>query len=180
MKTEDELWGLLREADHMPYGSGQIALVEQIIQHADAGGFDELRFAARMQATTAYVHGGETAKSFVTFSWCRAEYDAHPDRFDRHAESLLLWQFKYMVSGLLKFPEVPLGRTRDVLDDMERRFRAGGHSLQAVYSYRHAVAAHVGDPAADEWYEKWCATPRDDNSDCVGCDRHGGARRRPR
>ncbi|MEV4507767.1 tetratricopeptide repeat protein [Dactylosporangium sp. NPDC049525] len=170
MKTEDELWSLLREADHMPYGSGQIALVEQIVQHADAGGFDELRFAARMQATTAYVHGGETAKSFVTFSWCRAEYDAHPDRFDRHAESLLLWQFKYMVSGLLKFPEVPLGRTRDVLDDMERRFRAGGHSLQAVYSYRHAVAAHVGDPAVDEWYEKWCATPRDDNSDCVGCD----------
>ncbi len=170
MKTEDELWGLLREADHMPYGSGQIALVEQIVQHADAGGFDELRFAARMQATTAYVHGGETAKSFVTFSWCRAEYDAHPDRFDRHAESLLLWQFKYMVSGLLKFPEVPLGRTRDVLDDMERRFRAGGHSLQAVYSYRHAVAAHVGDPAVGEWYEKWCATPRDDNSDCVGCD----------
>ncbi|GAA3238362.1 tetratricopeptide repeat protein [Dactylosporangium siamense] len=170
MKTEDELWGLLREADHMPYGSGQIALVEQIVQHADAGGFDELRFAARMQATTAYVHGGETAKSFVTFSWCRAEYDAHPDRFDRHAESLLLWQFKYMVSGLLKFPEVPLGRTRDVLDDMERRFRAGGHSLQAVHSYRHAVAAHVGDPAADEWYEKWCATPRDENSDCVGCD----------
>ncbi|WP_327007204.1 hypothetical protein OHA72_07985 [Dactylosporangium sp. NBC_01737] len=170
MKTEDELWGLLREADHMPYGSGQIALVEQIVQHADAGGFDELRFAARMQATTAYVHGGETAKSFVTFSWCRAEYDAHPDRFDRHAESLLLWQFKYMVSGLLKFPEVPLGRTRDVLDDMERRFRAGGHSLQAVYSYRHAVAAHVGDPAAGELYEQWCATPRDDNSDCVGCD----------
>ncbi|MEV0567336.1 tetratricopeptide repeat protein [Dactylosporangium sp. NPDC050588] len=170
MKTEDELWTLLREADHMPYGSGQIALVEQIVQHADAGGFDELRFAARMQATTAYVHGGETAKSFVTFSWCRAEYDAHPDRFDRHAESLLLWQFKYMVSGLLKFPEVPLGRTHDVLDDMERRFRAGGHSLQAVYSYRHAVAAHIGDPAADEWYEQWCATPRDDNSDCVGCD----------
>ncbi|MFF5231221.1 hypothetical protein [Dactylosporangium sp. NPDC000521] len=170
MKTEDELWALLREADHMPYGSGQIALVEQIVQHADAGGFDELRFAARMQATTAYVHGGETAKSFVTFSWCRAEYDAHPERFDRHAESLLLWQFKYMVSGLLKFPEVPLGRTQDVLDDMERRFRAGGHSLQAVYSYRHAVAAHVGDPAADEWYEQWCATPRDDNSDCVGCD----------
>lgn len=170
MKTEDELWALLREADHMPYGSGQIALVEQVVQHADAGGFDELRFAARMQATTAYVHGGETAKSFVTFSWCRAEYDAHPDRFDRHSESLLLWQFKYMVSGLLKFPEVPLARTYDVLDDMERRFRAGGHSLQAVHSYRHAVAAHVGDPAADEWYEKWCATPRDDNSDCVGCD----------
>ncbi|GAA2587855.1 hypothetical protein GCM10010399_17340 [Dactylosporangium fulvum] len=170
MKTEEELWGLLREAYHMPYGSGQIALVEQIVQHADAGGFDELRFAARLHATTAYVHGGETAKSFVTFSWCRSEYDAHPERFDRQDEHLLLWQFKYMVAGLLKFPTVPLGRTYDVLDDMERRFRAGGHSLHAVYAYRHRVAEYLGDPASDEWFAKWNAAPRDSNSDCVGCD----------
>jgi len=170
MKTEDELWGLLREAYHMPYGSGQIALVEQIVQHADAGGFDELRFAARLHATTAYVHGGETAKSFVTFSWCRSEYDAHPERFDRRDEHMLLWQFKYMVSGLLKFPSVPLGRTYDVLDDMERRFRAGGHSLHTVYAYRHRVAEHVGDAASDDWFDKWNAAPRDENSDCVGCD----------
>jgi tetratricopeptide (TPR) repeat protein len=170
MKTEDELWGLLREAYHMPYGSGQIALVEQIVQHADAGGFDELRFAARLHATTAYVHGGETAKSFVTFSWCRSEYDAHPERFDRRDEHLLLWQFKYMVAGLLKFPSVPLGRTYDVLDDMERRFRAGGHSLHTVYAYRHRVAEHLGDAASDEWFDKWNAAPRDENSDCVGCD----------
>jgi tetratricopeptide (TPR) repeat protein len=170
MKTEEELWALLREAYHMPYGSAQIALVEQVVQHADAGGHDELRFAARLHATTAYVHGGETAKSFVTFSWCRSEYDAHPERFDRQDEHLLLWQFKYMVSGLLKFPSVPLGRTYDVLDDMERRFRAGGHSLHAVFAYRHHVAAHLGDPAAEDWYAKWCAAPRDDNSDCAGCD----------
>ncbi|GGM50618.1 tetratricopeptide repeat protein [Dactylosporangium sucinum] len=170
MKTEEELWGLLREAYHMPYGSGQIALTEQIMQHADAGGFDELRLAARLHATTAYVHGGETAKAFVTFSWCRAEYDAHPERFDSSDEHLLLWQFKYMVSGLMKFPTVPLARTFDVLDDMERRFRLGGYSLHTVYSYRHSVAEHLGDPAADEWFDRWNAAPRDQNSDCVGCD----------
>ena len=44
------------------------------------------RFAARMQATTAYVYGGEPAKSFVTFSWCRREFDRDPSRYDqRHA-----------------------------------------------------------------------------------------------
>ncbi|WP_238009688.1 hypothetical protein KZZ52_00140 [Dactylosporangium sp. AC04546] len=170
MKTEEELWGLLREAYHMPYGSGQIALTEQIMQHADAGGFDELRIAARLHATTAYVHGGETAKAFVTFSWCRAEYDAHPDRFDSSDEHLLLWQFKYMVAGLMKFPTVPLARTYDVLDDMERRFRLSGYSLHTVYSYRHSVAEHLGDPAADEWFDRWNAAPRDQNSDCIGCD----------
>jgi tetratricopeptide (TPR) repeat protein len=170
MKSEEELWTLLREAHHMPYGGAQIALVEQVMQHADAGGHDELRLASRLFATTAYVHGGETAKSFVTFSWCRSEYDAHPERFDEHDEHTLLWHFKYMVNGLLKFPAVPLGRTYDVLDDMERRFRAGGHSLHAVYAYRYQVAAHVGDAAADDWYAKWNAAPRDQNSDCAGCD----------
>ncbi|WP_426509046.1 hypothetical protein ACPPVO_00155 [Dactylosporangium sp. McL0621] len=170
MKTEEELWSLLREAYQMPYGGAQIALVEQVMQHADAGGHDELRLASRLFATTAYVHGGETAKSFVTFSWCRSEYDAHPERFDEQDEHMLLWHFKYMVNGLLKFPAVPLGRTYDVLDDMERRFRAGGHSLHAVYAYRYQVAAHVGDPAADDWYGKWSAAPRDQNSDCAGCD----------
>ncbi|GAA3449203.1 tetratricopeptide repeat protein [Dactylosporangium matsuzakiense] len=171
MKSEDELWTLLREAYQMPYGGAQIALVEQVMAHADAGGHDELRLASRLFATTAYVHGGETAKSFVTFSWCRSEYDAHPERFDEQDEHLLLWHFKYMVNGLLKFPAVPLGRTYDVLDDMERRFRAGGHSLHAVYAHRYQVAEHVGDAAAaDDWYAKWSAAPRDHNSDCAGCD----------
>ena len=36
MKTEEELWSLLREAYSMPFGSAQIALVERVIQHADA------------------------------------------------------------------------------------------------------------------------------------------------
>jgi tetratricopeptide (TPR) repeat protein len=170
VKTEEELWSLLREAYSMPFGSAQIALVERVIQHADAEDYDELRFAARMQATNAYVHGGEPAKSFVTFSWCRAEYDEHPERHDRADEHLLLWHFKYMVSGMTKFPQVPLQRTYDVLDDMEGRFRAGGHSLHAVYQYRWVVAEHIGDPAAEEWFEKWSAAPRDENSDCVGCD----------
>src|SRR5262249_19373092 len=57
VKTEEELRSLLREAYSMPFGSAQIALVERVIQHADAENYDELRFAARMQATNAYVHG---------------------------------------------------------------------------------------------------------------------------
>jgi tetratricopeptide (TPR) repeat protein len=171
VKSDGELWSLLGEAHRMPFGNAQIVLVEQIIQHADAAEIDDLRFAARMLATTAYVHGGEPAKSFVTFSWCLAEFDAHPERYGREDASLLLWHFKYMVNGMTKFPEVPLARTYDVLDDMERRFRADGHSLHAVYQHRWLVAEHIGDAAAaDEWFAKWSAAPRDENSDCVGCD----------
>ncbi len=171
MPTEDELWHLLAQARDMPYGAGQIALVEQVIQHADAGGVDEVRFAGRMFATHAYTHGGEPAKAFVTFSWCLGEYDREPGRRSREDERLLLWHFKYVTNALTAFPEVPLARTYAVVDDMERRYRAGGHSLHAVHRQRWGIANHVGDvDAAQEWYTWWCAAPRDQNSDCEGCD----------
>jgi tetratricopeptide (TPR) repeat protein len=171
LPTEDELWHLLDEARDMPYGTGQIALVEQVIQYADAAGLDEVRFAGRMFATHAYTHGGEPAKAFVTFSWCLGEYDREPSRRSREDERLLLWHFKYVTNALTAFPEVPLARTYAVVDDMERRYRAGGHSLHAVHRQRWGIANHVGDaPAAEEWYARWCAAPRDQNSDCEGCD----------
>ena len=76
-----------------------------------------------------------------------------------------------MVSALPKFPEVPLDRTYAVLDDMERRYRDGGHSLQAVYKHRLPGGRHVGDAeAAERLVRRGTTTPRDDLSDCAGCD----------
>ena len=171
MKTVDELWALLREAHQMPFGAAQIALLEQVLRHADASGDRELMYSARIFGTTAYVYGGETAKSFVTFSWCLSDYDREPAPFHRRMQHSLFWHFKYMVTALTKFPEVPLERTYAVLDDMERRYREGGHSLQAVHKHRYLVAKHVGDrAAADSWYDRWQTTPRDALSDCAGCD----------
>jgi tetratricopeptide (TPR) repeat protein len=170
-RSVDELWGLLRESESLPYGTARTALVEQVMRHADVAGDGELAFSARMTATTAYVYGGEPAKSFVTFSRCLSEFDRDPQPYHGRWRHTLLWHFKYMVSALTKFPEVPLARTYAVLDDMERRFREGGHSLQTVHKHRYLVARHVGDDdLADELYERWNTTPRDDLSDCAGCD----------
>ncbi len=170
MHTEDGLWDLLDQATSMPYGAAQIALAEQIIAAADAMHATDLGFRARMLATTSYVYGGEPVKSFVTFAWCVAEYDRDPARFADQTR-FVLWHHKYMVSGMTRFPEIPLRRTYDALDEMQRRWRETGHSPHAVYAHRHRVALHVGDvEAAQEWYDRWCAAPRDDLSDCVGCD----------
>ena len=171
MKSVDEVWELLRQAEAMPYGPGQLALMEQVLPHADATGDRELMFATRMQATETYVYAGERAKSFVTFSWCLSDYDRNPAPFHRHHQHTLLWHFKYMAGALTDFPEVSLERTYAVLDDMERRYRDTGHTQHAVYMHRYFVADHIGDDAAaDSWYEKWVTTPRDALSDCSGCD----------
>ncbi|GIG89134.1 hypothetical protein [Plantactinospora endophytica] len=169
--AHEDLWRALDRVAEMPYGSGQVAAAEQLLRQADASGDEQLAFATRMLATAAYYYGGEPARSFVTFSWCLAEFDRNPRPFHQRHLHNLLWYFKHMVSGLLEFPEIPLDRTRAVLDDMERRYRDGGHSLQAVYKYRHQVAVHVGAAEeAAEWYRRWTTTPRDQFSDCAGCD----------
>ncbi|BFU48043.1 tetratricopeptide repeat protein [Krasilnikovia sp. MM14-A1004] len=171
MKTVKELWDLLDEAHNMPFGAAQIALFEQVVPHADASGDRGLAFAARLKATQAYVYGGEPAKSFVTFSWCLSDYDRDPQPYHKKYQHTLLWYFKDMVVALTRFPEIPLSRTYAVLDDMERRYRERGASLQAVHKHRYLVATHVGDEsAADQWYERWGTTPRDKLSDCAGCD----------
>ncbi|MEO3926369.1 hypothetical protein ABGB07_21245 [Micromonosporaceae bacterium B7E4] len=170
-RDTDDLWRTIDRVGEMPYGSGQVAAAEQLLRQVDATGDEQLAFAARMLATAAYYYGGEPARSFVTFSWCLAEFDRNPRPYHQRHLHTLLWYFKHMVSGLLEFPEVPLDRTMAVLDDMERRYRDGGHSLQMVYKYRHQVAVHVG--AAEEaaqWYRRWTTAPRDDLSDCAGCD----------
>ncbi|GAA4595261.1 tetratricopeptide (TPR) repeat protein [Actinoplanes octamycinicus] len=171
MKTAEELWGVLDEAHHLPYGAAQIALVEQVLRHADGACDPALAFYSRLFATTAYIYGGESVKAFATFSWCVSDFDRNPQPYHERWTHNLLWLFKTMVSALTKFPEIPLARTHAVLDDMERRYREGGHGMQPVYKHRHLVARHLGATIeADEWFEKWRAAPRTELSDCAGCD----------
>ncbi|MEV4678934.1 hypothetical protein AB0K34_45440, partial [Actinomadura sp. NPDC049382] len=170
----DDVYALMARSQELPYGEARTVLVEDALRRAEAAGDDVLAFHVRVRLTDAYRYGGEPAKAFATFSRTLAEHDRDPGRFDdTHG---LLWQIKAIVSSLTLFPEIPLDRTYAVLDDMERRYKAGGHSLQAVYHYRNVVARHVGDGTADEWYVKWRAAERDELSDCEGCDPTGMAR----
>ncbi|MER6812456.1 hypothetical protein ABT299_24590 [Spirillospora sp. NPDC000708] len=167
----DDVYALMTRAGELPYGEARTVLVEDALRRAEEAGDEVLAFRVRVRLTDAYQFGGEPAKAFATFGRTLAEHDRDPGRFDEPL--VLLWQMKAVVSSLTKFPEIPLDRARAVLDDMERRYRAGGHSLQAVYRRRHIVARHLGDPSADDWFAKWRAAQRDQLSDCEGCDPTG-------
>jgi cellulose synthase operon protein C len=166
----DDLVERLQRAESAPYGKARSALLEDVVRRADAAGNQELGFYARLGLVTAYVMGGEARKSLVPFARCVADWDAEPERYSDHTHTFL-WTFKYAPSTLSQFPEVPLAQTYGVLDDMERRWRTGGHSMHAVHQYRWMVADHIGDrETAAEQYRLWSTAPRDSLSDCVGCD----------
>lgn len=159
----------MSRAGEMPYGEARTLLTEEALRHAEASADDRLAFEVRLWLTTAYQYGGETAKTFTTFSRCLADLDRMGD--DARAIHRVLWHFKWIVNSLTRFPEVPLDRTYAVLDDMERRYRDGGHSLHAVHGCREKVARHLGDvEAAATWYARWHAAERDALSDCEACD----------
>ncbi|WP_345176692.1 hypothetical protein [Actinomadura verrucosospora] len=170
----DDVYALMARSQELPYGEARTVLIEDALRRAEAAGDEVLAFHVRVRLTDAYRYGGEPVKAFATFSRTLADHDRDPARFDE-AHSLL-WQMKAVVSSLTSFPEIPLDRAYAVLDDMERRYKAGGHSLQAVYHYRNVVARHIGDASAHEWFVKWRAAERDELSDCEGCDPTGMAR----
>ncbi|MEV6205827.1 hypothetical protein [Kitasatospora sp. NPDC051914] len=169
-RTEQELQELYRSTHGMPAGPAKFAALEEVIRHADALGLVEFAFGVRMSATSVFQHSWVPSRAFLTFSWCLAAYDREPERFAGHHEHTLLWQFKWMVYSVQQFPDVPLGRTLDLLDDMERRYRRGGHSMHAVLQHRGLVAESLGDlEQAQDFYEQMALTRRDGLSDCSGC-----------
>jgi hypothetical protein len=171
MKTPQELWQLLSETENMQYGPARTALAEELLRHVDSAGDQQLSFGARLIATNSFAYGGEPAKAFVTFSWCISDLDDNPQPYHERALFTLLWLFKTMVNALTKFPEIPLARTYAALDDMERRYQEYGQGMQALYKYRYVIADHIGSrDDADQWFARWQAAPRDNLSDCIGCD----------
>jgi hypothetical protein len=168
--TEADLTELLGRAEATPYGPARSAMVEEATQRAESAGLAALALTARLELITAYCLGGEPAKLFVPFARCLADLDAQPERFENWQLGSLLWRFKYVVSAITEFPEISLAQADGVLDDMERRYRAAGYGLHAVYTYRFAMAEHVGEGSASRWYELWTGAERDRLSDCVGCD----------
>ncbi|MDG4791455.1 hypothetical protein O7626_37135 [Micromonospora sp. WMMD1102] len=175
--SEHDLQEMLHQAWSLPDGPARFAALDTVFRHADAAGNVEFAFRARMNSMSGFHHGGDPTRLFLAFSWCLATFDKQPEVAHQHDARSLLWNFKWVVWSLPQFPEIPLERTAAVLDDMERRYLLGGHSLHAVYQHRWLVAHHVGDfAAAQEWYDRLLTAPRDSLSDCGACVPSGQVR----
>lgn len=171
MTALPELRDALDDAKGLPYGDGKIAELERITAHADAAGDVRLGFDSRMELIDAYNNHTERWRMLPAFGWCLAAFDREPSTFDEWDAEQLRWYHKWAVAALRSTPQVGLAQTRAALDDMERRFREGGHSLQTIYNLRCKIADHVGDrDDARRWFDLWRTAERDENSDCAGCD----------
>ncbi|GGM59469.1 hypothetical protein ACFFX1_41480 [Dactylosporangium sucinum] len=170
MTPEPDLQRMLTEAYGLERGPARWAALDAVFRHADAAGNAAFGFRARMSAISDLHHGGEYARVLTAFSWCLATFDRQPELTTGYDAHQLLWQYKWVVWEITQFPGVPLDRATGLLDDMQRRYQEGGHSLHAVFQHRGLVAQHLGDLAgASRWYGEMLTARRDALSDCAAC-----------
>jgi hypothetical protein len=163
----DQVAELRAQARDLPHGPAQNALLEEAVQLADSVNDVELAYRVRTELIEAVTFSGRPDIMLVAFSWCLAQYDRNPERFDR---SEILWKYKWVTSSAGKFPEISRPRLEELLADMERRYREAGSTMHAVSLLRRTLMAHFG-----EWQRARAANAafrkrrRDFLSDCPAC-----------
>ncbi|WP_117208030.1 hypothetical protein [Allorhizocola rhizosphaerae] len=176
MSSEQELQRMFGDAMAMPDSVVKMAALDAAIRHADAAGSQKLAFQFRHQAITPFHFAGDDRRAFLAFSQSLAAYDRDPT-IAPNAEHSILWQFKWMVSALTEFPEIPLDRTYAVLADMQQRYQRAGYSLHPVHQRRCQLALHIGDfEQAARSYHDMVTAKRDGMSDCAVCVPSGQTR----
>lgn len=162
---------LMAEAEGMPYGFARTAVAEEAVRTADAANDLDGSFAAREVLASSAMHGGEPQKALVAVTWCLAQLDAHPGRFDRYAT---YWALKWLPTTLVSLPDVPLEEIDRVIAEAERRYLEAGEGADAVAKLRWVIPRHVGRTAeALEGHRTWRMLPRSEYSDCRACDVSG-------
>ena len=166
---EDQVYRLLAEAESLPHGPTRVELCEEAVRLADLHNLDDLASQAREELVDAASFGGRPDLLIVTFAWCLSKFDQDPDN-DFSAYSLL-WRMKWVVVALPKFAEIELDTIHGMFDDMERRYREYGGSIQPVIHKRRDVALQTGDlAAATEYQKQYRRMSRSFLSDCHACE----------
>ncbi|NUR26450.1 MAG: hypothetical protein HOV83_11480 [Catenulispora sp.] len=167
--TREEFFSALRENRDRAAGRAKAAIAEEIVEAAESFGDDEVTVTALVELMSAYHGSGESVKYPVAFARLLRLWDKNPKAFDDWEAHRVFWYFKWVGSGLLGTPEVPLTAIRGWIAEMRKRYQAAGHGLQPVYGQLYALAEHVGEDV-ELAYELWATRGRVRMSDCEACE----------
>ncbi|MFK4099212.1 tetratricopeptide repeat protein [Streptomyces sp. NPDC019531] len=169
----DALRRAMAENAEEPEGPARNARAEQLLTEAEKLNIPLAVIEALGHQLKVYNYSSEKAKMFVPFARLLRMWDEHPEDFDEYETHSLHWVFKWMTTGMLAQPHIPLAAMEKWLGEMEHRYRLAGHSERAVRSAEYSVAAHIGDLArAERAYTAWLAADRDAMADCHACELH--------
>jgi tetratricopeptide (TPR) repeat protein len=179
---------LIAQSDRMPWSPECGALLLDAAAIADAGGEDQLAYAARLRLIDNCSIVEDSDLLLSTFSQALQQHRRDPERFPLQPDypeldcpwigtSGLAWYWKWVCSRLMDNPAVALADLVDTVEEMAEFYRSSGLPGKAVLQERLALAVHRGDvPAIRSLVDQIEITPDDYLADCAACSRTSLAR----
>ncbi|MFF0746830.1 tetratricopeptide repeat protein [Streptomyces sp. NPDC004111] len=169
--SPEEIRQAIWENRESPNGPSRNARAEELLAAAEQSGDAELVRLGLFNLIDAYEFSTERGKLIVPFARLLQEWDRDPSGFDRWDVQSLHWRFKWVSSGMLDLPDIPLTSIRQWLQEMGRRYAVAGYSVRAVRQSEYYLAYEIGDDeAADRALAAWTSADRDQMSDCHACE----------
>ncbi|MFE4170946.1 tetratricopeptide repeat protein [Streptomyces sp. NPDC056909] len=169
--SPEEIRRALWENRSAPNGPLRNARGEELAAAAESTGDRDLLRAALFGLIQAYEYSTERGKMLVPFARLLQEWDADPSAFDGADTHTFHWMFKWVSSGMLSLPEIPLATIEQWLAEMERRYRTAGFTERAVRQAEFDLAEQTGDTGRTaRAFEAWTAAERDRMANCHACE----------
>jgi tetratricopeptide (TPR) repeat protein len=153
----------------MPYGRARSEAAERELRRVEREGPDEARAYALTSVVEALTWGDEAERAFLPFAQLLRWWDEHAELFDRYDQSVMFWEFGWIMSDLPQLPTVPSGQVDATLDDMERRFAVANRGLERVWTARLDWALLRGGDDVPGIVTRWLTLPVDDEDSCTAC-----------
>ncbi|WP_046506703.1 tetratricopeptide repeat protein [Streptomyces odonnellii] len=169
--SPEDIRRALWENQSAPNGPLRNARGEELVAAAESTGDRDLLRTALFGLIKAYEYSTERGKMLVPFARLLQEWDQDPSVFDSGDTHTFHWMFKWVSSGMLTLPEIPLATMERWLAEMERRYRTAGYTERAVRQAEFELAEVTGDTGRSERaFEAWAAAERDRMANCHACE----------
>ncbi|WP_425309377.1 hypothetical protein AADG42_11575 [Ammonicoccus fulvus] len=169
--TREEVAALLEVLEGLPH-TEWLTPAEAAHRAAIELGDEELLWWADHQLWTAWSYsGGERTRALPYFVRMVTQLEAQPDWWDDEYTRYTLWAYKGAVMTALSTPDISLDQIEGFIGSMRANYARFGRPDRSVLMTEYRVRRHThGYPAADELFAQWTEMPRDDLSDCEGCE----------
>ncbi|HUN36813.1 MAG TPA: hypothetical protein VMU95_32860 [Trebonia sp.] len=174
--SADEIHAAAQAASALPNGHAKAQQLEALAARAKEAADPRLEAQVLIALSRAHEYSAEQDKLPIVFGRLLSLLDQFPDAVGSLSHTIH-WQLKWMTSGLLGNPDVPLAVGQRWLGELENRYRQKAYSLRPVHAQRSLLALNVGDfPVASQQMEASIAAARDQMADCQACERNDWGR----
>ena len=156
--------------EDLDYGPERTALAEEAVRQADLSGDEYMSFEARSKLVESAHMAGQSEKALAAFAWCQ-DYATKRPELDYHQRYTLAWQYKWMLSAALNFPQIPLSRIQQLHQGYAELAHSMGDGSASIPYMQLELAMHLGDQTgAKRALNAWELADYDALSDCPACE----------